>query len=251
MLPELRQKNIEEYLKEVEFASLDELSEKLDVSISTIRRDLTQIEEKGRIRRTHGGARLVEQKRDEYIFSSRQQVESESKDRVGAACADLILPGQNLFMDGGSTVFTVARYLESKSPHIVTNSLAIANLYAGHPDIELIVTGGVIYPRLQVLVGDLAVRAYQSLSADIAIMGGGGATEDGIMNSHMLLIEIQKAMIASAQSVILCLDHTKIGRRSFTPLCGWDAVDILVTNRDAPNQTLKQIEAQGVEIIVA
>ena len=105
MLSERRQKMIEDYLTEVEFASLEELSEKLDVSISTIRRDLTQIEAKGQIRRTHGGARLVEQKKDEYSFSSRQQVESNSKDRVGAACADLIVPGQNLFMDGGSTVF--------------------------------------------------------------------------------------------------------------------------------------------------
>ena len=145
----------------------------------------------------------------------------------------------------------MARYLEPKSPHIVTNCLAIANLYAGNPEIEVIVTGGVVYPRLQVLVGDLAVHAYRSLSADIAIMGGGGATEDGIMNSHLLLIEIQRAMITSAQQVIFCLDHTKIGRRSFTSLCPWDAVDILVTNRGAPKELLQKIESQGVEIILA
>lgn len=251
MLSERRQKLIEDYLNEVEFASLEELSEKLDVSISTIRRDLTRIEAGGRIRRTHGGARLVEQKKEEFSFSSRQQVESDSKDAVGAVCADLIGPGQNLFMDGGSTVFAVARYLERKSPHIVTNCLAIASLYAGNPEIEVIVTGGVVYPRLQVLVGDLAVHAYRSLSADIAIMGGGGANENGIMNSHLLLIEIQRAMIASAQRVIFCLDHTKIGRRSFTSLCKWDAVDILVTDRGAPKELLQKIEAQGVEIILA
>ena len=251
MLSERRQKLIEEYLIEVEFASLEELSEKLDVSISTVRRDLTQIEARGHIRRTHGGARLVQQKKEEYSFSSRQQVESANKDRVGAACAALIVPGQNLYMDGGSTVFAVARCLERKTPHIVTNSLAIGNFYAGNPEIEVIVTGGVVYPRLQVLVGDLAVHAYRSFNADIAIMGGGGATEDGIMNSHLLLIEIQRAMIASAQKVIFCLDHSKIGRRSFTSLCNWDAVDILVTNKGAPMELLRKIESQGVEVILA
>lgn len=251
MLSELRHKQIESYLREVEFASLDELSDKLDVSVSTVRRDLTQIEEKGRIRRTHGGARMIDQKREEYIFSTRQQVESESKEVVGAVCADLISPNQNLFMDGGSTVYTVARHLEAKTPHIVTNSLPIANLYGSHRDIEVIVSGGVIYPRLQVLVGELAVQAYQSLYADIAILGAGGATEDGIMNSHTLLIEIQQAMIKSAQKVIVCLDATKIGRRSFTPLCGWDSIDVLVTNHDAPKSLISHIRKQNVDVHLA
>lgn len=242
MLSELRHKHIEDYLKEAEFASLDELSDKLDVSVSTIRRDLNQIERKGQIRRTHGGARMLDQKKDEYIFSAHQQVESESKDRIGATCADLVSTGQNLFMDAGSTVFSVARHLQEKMPHLVTNSLSIAKLYASHRDSEVVVTGGVIYPRLQVLVGDLAVKAYQSLNADIAILGGGGANEAGIMNSHMLLIEIQQAMIAAAQKVIVCLDASKMGRSSFNHLCGWKAVDVLVTNCAAPKKLLNQIE---------
>ena len=251
MQSEFRQKQIEDYLKEVEFASLDELSEKLDVSLSTIRRDLTFLESKGQIRRTHGGARLMDQRRDEYIFTARQQIERASKDRIGAVCADLVSPGENLFMDGGSTVFSVARHLEEKMPHIVTNSLSVANHFASHKEIEVVVSGGIIYPRLQVLVGSLATNAFKNLNADIAIMGGGGATEEGIMNSHMLLIETQHAMIASAQKVVFCLDHSKIGRRSFSPLCGWDKIDVLITNTEAPEDLLKQIEKQGVEILLA
>ncbi len=251
MQSELRQKQIEDHLKEVEFASLEELSEKLDVSLSTIRRDLTFIESKGQIRRTHGGARLLHTKRDEYIFSARQQVESDGKDRIGAACAQLVSTGENLFMDGGSTVFSVARHLEEKMPHIVTSSLSVANLFANNNEIEVVVSGGIIYPKLQVLVGSLATEAFKNLNANIAIMGGGGATEEGIMNSHMLLIETQHAMIASAQKVVFCLDQSKIGRRSFISLCGWDAVDILVTNTEAPGELLKEIEKQGVEILLA
>ena len=251
MLSELRHKHIEDYLKEVEFASLEELSEKLEVSVSTVRRDLTQIEEKGVVRRTHGGARLIDQKKDDYVFTTRQEVERESKVAVAKACAELIAPNQNLFMDGGSTVFTVAQHLEAKAPHIVTNSLPIANFYSSHRDIEVIVSGGVIYPRLQVMVGELALRTYQSLNADIAILGGGGATEEGVMNSHTLLIEIQRAMITSAQKVIVCLDYSKIGRQSFTPLCGWDAVDILITNRQASEPLLDHIRKQNVDVLLA
>ncbi|MCZ6672592.1 MAG: DeoR/GlpR family DNA-binding transcription regulator [Verrucomicrobia bacterium] len=251
MQAELRHKLIEEYLQEVEFASLEELSEKVDASLSTVRRDLGQLAALGNIKRTHGGARLVQTNKEEFIFTSRQKVESDAKERVAEACAELISPNQNLFLDAGSTIFEVARKLEDKTPHMVTNSLSIANLYAGHRDIEVIVSGGVIYPRLQVLVGDLAVKAYQSFNADIAILGGGGATEEGIMNSHLLLIEIQRAMIASAKKVIFCLDHTKIGRRSFTSLCGWDAVDMLVTNKEASKKLISHIKKQGVEILLA
>jgi DeoR family fructose operon transcriptional repressor len=251
MQAELRHKLIEEHLQEVEFASLEELSEKVDASLSTVRRDLGQLSDTGRIKRTHGGARLIQTSKEEFIFTKRQTVESEAKARVAQTCARLISPNQSLFMDAGTTVFEVARQLEDKSPHIVTNSLSIANLYAGHRDIELVVTGGVIYPRLQVLVGDLAVKAYQSFNADIAILGGGGANEAGIMNSHMLLIEIQQAMIAAAQKVIVCLDASKMGRSSFTPLCGWDSVDVLVTNRDAPKTLLNHLKKQGVEVLLA
>lgn len=251
MQAELRRKLIEDHLKEVEFASLEELSEKVDASLSTVRRDLDQLAESGSIQRTHGGARLIEPRKDEFIFSRRQKVESEAKKKVAKLCASLVSPNRNLFLDAGSTLFEVARNLEDRAPHIVTNSLSIANFYAGHRDIEVIVTGGVIYPRLQVLVGEFAVNAYQSLNADVAILGGGGATEAGIMNSHMLLIEIQRAMIKSARKIIFCLDGTKMGRRSFTPLCGWDAVDILVTNREAPKKLVDHIRKQGVEVMLA
>jgi len=251
MQAELRQKLIEEYLEEVEFASLEELSDKVDASLSTVRRDLGILSNNGKIKRTHGGARLTQPPSEEFNFSRRQTVESDGKLRVAERCAELVSPNQNIFLDAGSTVFEVARKLEEKTPHIVTNSLSVANLYAGHRDIEVIVSGGVIYPRLQVLVGDLAVKAYQSFNADIAILGAGGATEEGIMNSHMLLIEIQRAMIASAQQVIVCLDSSKMGRRSFTPLCDWKSVDVLVTNRDAPKTLTSHIKKQKVEVLLA
>jgi DeoR/GlpR family transcriptional regulator of sugar metabolism len=251
MQAELRQKLIEQYLEEVEFASLEELSDKVDASLSTVRRDLGILSNNGKIKRTHGGARLIQPPSEEFNFSRRQTVESDGKLRVAERCAELVSPNQNIFLDAGSTVFEVARKLEEKTPHIVTNSLSIANLYAGHRDIEVIVSGGVIYPRLQVLVGELAVKAYQSFNADIAILGAGGATEDGIMNSHMLLIEIQRAMIASAQQVIVCLDSSKMGRRSFTPLCDWKSVDVLVTNRDAPKALISHIKKQKVEVLLA
>ena len=249
MTAEERQKRIEDHLRKVEFASLDELSEQLDVSASTIRRDLTALESTGTVRRTHGGARLVAPDSDEFVFTNRDERQLSEKELIGQACAKLIEPNQTVIMDGGTTVFHVAKYLEPKTPHIITNSLPVANLYASNGMVEVILSGGVIYPRLGVLVGPLAVESFSRIHADIAIMGSGGITEEGITNSHNLLIDIQKEMIRAAQKVIFCLDHTKFGRKSVSYLCALDQVDTIITDAQAPQSSLESLRNRGIEII--
>jgi DeoR family fructose operon transcriptional repressor len=177
MQAEERQKRIEEYLQKVEFASLDELAQQVEASPSTVRRDLTILEANGNLRRTHGGARLFNPKSDEFAFSARETHEF----------AELIKPNQTIIIDAGSTCFHVARFLEQKSPQIITNSLPVANLFASAPKVEVVVSGGVIYPRLGVLVGPLAVEAFSKIHADVAIMSSGGITMDGITNSAWII----------------------------------------------------------------
>src|SRR5262249_15278797 len=143
------------------------------------------------------------------------------------------------------------RYLEEKTPHVITNSLPVANLFAGANRLEVVVSGGVIYPRLGVLVGPLAVEAFTKIHADIAIMSGGGIGLEGGSKSHGLLIDIQRAMINAAQKVIFCFDHTKFGRQSVLPLCGLECIDIVVTDSGAPTDLVEQFRAKGIEVIVA
>src|SRR5205823_12645224 len=144
-----------------------------------------------------------------------------------------------------------ARHLENKRPQIVTNSLPVANLFASANRLEIVVSGGVIYPRLGVLVGPLAVESFSKIHADVAIMSAGGISLEGITNSHGLLIDIQRAMINAAQKVIFCFDHTKFGRQSVSPLCGLDCIDTIVTDSGAPADLVEMLRARGIEVIVA
>ena len=251
MQSEERQKRIEEYLLKAEFASLDELSEQVDASVSTVRRDLGALEEKGSVRRTHGGARVINPKSDEFIFSTRETHQLAEKEAMGRACAALIQNNQTVILDAGTTVYHVAKHLEVKSPQIITNSLPIANLFSGANKAEVVVTGGVIYPRLGVLVGPLAVEAFSKIRADVAVMSAGGISLDGVSNSHGLLIDIQKAMIHAARKVIFCLDHTKLGRQSISFLCTLDTIDTIVTDGAAPAELVKELRKQKIEVIVA
>jgi DeoR/GlpR family transcriptional regulator of sugar metabolism len=251
MQPEERQKRIEEYLLKTEFASLDELSEQVDASVSTVRRDLDALAEKGAIRRTHGGARVTNPKSDEFTFTTRETHQLDEKEAIGRACAALIETNQTVILDAGTTVYHVARHLELKSPQIITNSLPIASFYSGANKAEVVVTGGVIYPRLGVLVGPLAVEAFSQLRADVAVMSAGGISLDGVSNSHGLLIDIQKAMIHAARKIIFCLDHTKLGRQSVSFLCGLDVIDTLVTDAAAPADLVRELRKRKLEVIVA
>ena len=194
---------------------------------------------------------LTNPKSDEFTFSARDTRQLSEKEAIGHACAELILPNQTVIVDAGTTCFHVARHLEAKSPHIVTNSLPVANAFSSSAKIEVVVTGGVIYPRLGVLVGPLAVAAFAQVHADVAIMSCGGITTEVVTNSHGLLIEIQRAMMEAARRIILCVDHTKFGRQSISELCTLEAIDTLITNELPPPEMQAALAKAGVELIHA
>jgi DeoR family fructose operon transcriptional repressor len=251
MTADERKHRIEAYLQRVEFASLEELSKHVETSVSTVRRDLTALEASGNLRRTHGGARIIAPKSDEFAFTARDTHQLSEKEAIGRACAALIGSNQSVILDAGTTVYHVARHLEEKAPQIVTNSLPVANLFASANKVEVILAGGVIYPRLGVLVGPMTVEAYSRMRADVAIMSAGGITLEGITNSHALLIDIQRAMLKAAQKIIFCLDHSKFGRQSVSPLCELELIDTIVTDSRAPQELVAGLRERGVEVIVA
>jgi DeoR/GlpR family transcriptional regulator of sugar metabolism len=251
MTADERKHRLEAYLQKVEFASLEELARQVGTSVSTVRRDLTALEAAGNLRRTHGGARIVTPRSDEFSFSRRDTQQLTEKELIGKAGAELIRAQQSVILDAGTTVFHVARHLEEKSPQIVTNSLPVANLFASASKVEVILAGGVIYPRLGVLVGPMTVEAFSKMRADVAIMSAGGITLEGVTNSHALLIDIQRAMLKAAQRIIFCLDHTKFGRQSVSPLCGLDMIDVIITDSKAPPELVKGLRKRGVEVVVA
>jgi len=141
MRPEERQQRIAEFLQTAEFAALEEIAKHVQASVSTVRRDLSVLEASGNFQRTHGGARIVSPKSDEFAFSARDTHQLAEKEAIGKACAELIAPNQSIILDAGTTVYHVARYLESKAPQIITNSLPVANLFSGSNRHEVHLSG--------------------------------------------------------------------------------------------------------------
>ncbi|MBI5769883.1 MAG: DeoR/GlpR transcriptional regulator [Verrucomicrobia bacterium] len=251
MHPEERRAKIEAYLQQAEFASLEELAQHAGVSVSTVRRDVDALAEQKVLRRTHGGARTLQPKTDEFVFNVRDTHQVAEKEAIGQACAALISPGQNVIIDSGTTCFHVAKHLGEKVAQVITNSLPVANLFSASNRHEVHLSGGVIYPRLGTLVGPHATDTFSRMHADVAILSGSGIAEDGIYNSHALIVDIQKAMMAGAAKVIFCFDHAKFGRRSTFFLTDFSHVDVVVTDAQAPAELVAALRAKQIEVVVA
>ncbi|MBI4579008.1 MAG: DeoR/GlpR transcriptional regulator [Planctomycetes bacterium] len=246
-----RRQQLSEFLARRGFADLSVLVTELGVSESTVRRDLSQLEEEGVIRRTHGGAVFVSDRFSALNYSARESTAVEEKLAIGRAAAERVEDGETILMDGGTTTFQVARHLMTRSLQVVTNSLPIANLLGSAASVELIFVGGYIYPRTGVALGPIAKQALAGLHFTKVFMGAAGITEEGLYNANVLLVETQEQMMRSADEVIVVADRTKFGRRSLARLCGWDRINRVVSDAGLESKWQDVVREAGVDMILA
>ena len=261
MLAESRRRLLLDRIARQGFATLDELVKSLGVSESTVRRDLEALDTAGSVRRTHGGAMLVDPGAARPVadkaspplpaFDDRVGTMLAEKRAIGRATAALVDDGDTILLDGGTTTLEVARALLGRPVQVVTNSLPIAQLAATSKEMDLILIGGYVYPRTGVALGPLAVATMQDIRVRRAILGAGGIVAEGLYNSNLLLVEAERQMMACGQEVIIVADHTKFGRLSLAFLCGLDEVDALVVDPGLGAGDRAMLEAAGVAVHLA
>jgi DeoR family fructose operon transcriptional repressor len=221
------------------------------VSESTVRRDLSALEEEGVVRRTHGGAVFVSDRFSALNYAAREVTAVAEKEAIGRVAAELIQDGQTILLDGGTTTYQVARNLLSRSLQVVTNSLPIANLLHASAGIELILIGGYIYPRTGVALGPYAQQMLSALHVDKAIMGVAGITEDSLYNANVLMVEAELQMMRSAGEVVVVADSSKFGKRALARLGGWDMIDRVVSDEGLAAHWQDVVRAAGAEVVLA
>lgn len=251
MTAEERRQQLSEALARRGFADLGTLMQELSVSESTIRRDLSLLEEEGIIRRTHGGAVFVSDRFSALNYAARESTAVAEKQAIGQMAAMLVQDGDTVLLDGGTTTFQVARHLMTRSVQVVTNSLPIANLLSSAANIELSFIGGYIYPRTGVAVGPLAKQALSSLHVNKTILGAAGVVEDGLYNANALMVEAEDVMMARAEEVILVVDHTKFGKKALARMCGWERIHRVVSDSLLSTQWQETINRIGAKLQLA
>jgi DeoR family transcriptional regulator, fructose operon transcriptional repressor len=250
MVEERRQKVLE-LVNEHGFVALAELAKTLNASESTIRRDLDYWDSHGLLKRTHGGAVFRADAQGMPAFEERTSREIEEKRLIAKAAATRIQDGDSVLIDGGTTTLALAKLLVGRPIQIVTNSLPIANLFASSRETDLVMLGGYVYPRTGVALGPLTIRMLDDMHVHQAIMGVGGITAKGLFNSNSLLVETERAMMRSADEVVILADHTKIGCLALTFLCQLADVDTLIVDQGINAEQRTLVQQADVRLIVA
>jgi len=249
-----RQSRLKDLLAQRGMSDLDTLAAELRVSQSTVRRDLDLLEEEGLVKRTHGGVIWIADRTTSprpYAFDQRMAYNVEAKRRIGRAAKSLVNPGETILIDGGTTTFYFAEQLVGMPLQIVTNSLPMADLFLNDESVELVLVGGLLYPRYGVLLGPMAEQIISTVHTTTMFFSVAGIHDAMLYNQNLLLVQVEQRMKEQAQKIVLLADSEKFGQQALAKLCPLSDVDVVVTDDELPRAQRDMVQAAGCDLIVA
>ncbi|RWZ59615.1 DeoR/GlpR transcriptional regulator [Labedella populi] len=255
MVPaELRRARVLDLVLERGFVRVSDLGAAFGVSDVTIRADLDVLASSGTVRRVHGGAVAAVAPLAEPSFEQASDSFAAEKTAIGRYAAGLVSSGQSVFLDVGTTTNAVAVALAARDDLedvvVMTNGLTVAlALEAAIPRMTVIVTGGALRPRQHSLVNPMALRLFEGLHADLAIVGCNGVhPEAGVTNVNLPEAEVKRAMVERAGRAIVVADGSKLGNVHLGRIAHLSEVDALVTGPSAPIGALAEFDAVGLAV---
>lgn len=258
MLQEERFIRIRSLLATFTRVSTERVARDLDVSRETARRDLLDLETQGALRRVHGGAVAIGPE-PEAPLSVRQRSNPSEKRRIAKAALKLLMPGQTLFLDAGTTTNILAEELATLSGlTVVTNSLSIALRLATTnttrtSNHNIILLGGHVHAETEAVYGDITVGEVHRYKADVAMLSPVGLdAKHGATSFESHECEVARAMCTQAMRVVILADHSKIGQSSRVSYIASADIDTVVTDSRARHlQGFTALKLAGNHLIVA
>lgn len=253
LLPMERVEWIRRALQTERSVRVAEISRRLGVSEATVRNDLARLEQEGVVKRTYGGAMLLQGTRYERSFREQEAQYRAEKERMARAAVEYIHPGDFVLLDVGTTTTQIARCLPDLENLVVcTSALNIAVELERCPKVTVMLTGGTVRYKQHSLVNPLATLLIEKIHADTLFLGCNGISADrGVTNSNLPEAEVKQAMIRAAKQVIVMADRSKIGQVAAAHVAPLQFVDKLITDRDADPVELERLREAGVDVITA
>lgn len=239
---------------------VNDISASLGVTEVTVRADLRLLEERGLLTRFHGGAARIdsvsaqdEPSADaEVSLNDRYQLAADPKRRIAQAAAKLVKEGDTLILDSGSTTKLLAEALVTmKNITVITNSLPAAAILIDNTDITLVVCGGTVRHKTASLHGNIAEAALRDVSANLMFVGADGLDCDNGITTFNEGYAISAVMAAAAQQVVVVTDSSKFGRKGFNLVLAMEKIDQVITDQQAPEETVAALRAKGKTVILA
>jgi DeoR family fructose operon transcriptional repressor len=252
-LAEERKLVIQEWLLKEGKVMVIPLSNYLEVSPETIRRDLLVLEKEGKLKRVYGGAIKPTYLNDEAPYILRQNIRSEEKRAIGQHAAELIQDGNTIIIDVGTTTLELAQAIQGKKRlTILTNSLPVATALLESISREVftgrvIILGGEANPEQRSISGTLCQQMMAQFHVDQAFLSVGGISlSSGITDFDFNEAAISRAFAAAAQEVIVLADHSKLGITTFAQMIPLEQADIIISSQEAPAEWSDEIDRSGV-----
>ena len=252
MLASERRRLILERVAESQAIEAQALADELEVSVMTIRRDIKRLEQDGFLRQTYGGATVHITKSVELGFNSRALQYAAQKRLIGASAAQMIEPGQTLFLGEGTTTSQFAQFLPPH-PHlqVITASLSHASLL-GSRNIRVIVLGGKLHGDELTMTGPIAEATLNRFYADVCILGAAGVdAQVGVTELDYEVASLHRLMMERSRRVLVLADHSKLGFRAPAVVAPASMVTTLMTDDAAAPEMLAPLQACGMQVTIA
>jgi DeoR family transcriptional regulator of aga operon len=244
-----------ELLEAQERVTVDELVARFTVSAVTIRGDLDALAKAGAVIRSHGGALKRDDAPEDVPIMVKETLHHAEKVRIGHAACQMIKDGETIILDSGTTTAEIARqikFLKFGSLNVITNALNIAMELANHPNVRLIMIGGILRQMSYSLSGPHAELTLRGLHADRLFLGVDGVDpEIGLMTPDLHEAQLNAIMIQVSREVVVVADSTKFHRRSLSVIAKLDAVHKVITDPGVAPDLAAALRARNIEVILA
>lgn len=224
----------------------------LAVSEVTVRRDLDQLASAGILRRVRGGAVSVRMRGEGLPYAMRRIEHAGAKERIAVAAAALVIDGEAVCVDSGTTATELARQLATRRLTVMPFSIQALEVLAGSQTARILLPGGSVNPEEGSIVGPLLEQSLRGLRFDTVFLSCCGASiEEGITAHDLEDAAAKRAMIGAGRRVVLIAEGAKFTRSAMSVTCALSEVDVVVTDDTAPGEVLDELRAAGVEVIIA
>lgn len=247
-----RHKKILEILQLQGSISVTDLSERLNVSEVTIRKDLTSLEAQSKLYRTHGKAIPISPYIGDRHVNEKEKQNVQEKRLIGRYAASMLEDNDSILIASGTTILYAAREMVSaRNLTVITASVSVSSILSQNKYIDVIQLGGLVRESSVSVVGSFAENMLDYFNCSKLFMGADGLDLDfGVTTTNMMEANLNRMMMASAQKTILLIDSSKFGKKGFSKICGMEKVDQIITDDRIPQVYLENLEELGVEVTV-
>jgi len=239
--------------------SVEKLAEVLSVSPATIRRDLIELHELGKLLRVRGGAiafppadgglrahGLLEGQADDAQSATTNMA---AKRAIGEYAVGLLSEGEAIIIDGGTTTMEMARRIPDQNLTVLTTSVSIMSNLLGKTQLRILITGGEVFQKQNIVLNPYGDGILQNFSASKLFIGAQAVTRQGLMQTDPLLVQNEQSLIARADSVILLADSSKFDASASLSVCSLETLDMVVTDSKVSSAAVTMLESFDIEVV--